>query len=128
MCHIPKAVHMMVDTNAANGDGVVRCGEVRRSEKVVRRKKRKEKEKERKEKKEREKKKEARKKNLFVVSFGAIFLTHNIKYKQVCHRILLRLHSSSPTRRESQHKPDNEKISLKAAPARIYPPKSSHRG
>ena len=53
MCHIPKAVHMMVDTNAANGDGVVRCGEVRRSEKVVRRKK-KEKEKERKEKKKEE--------------------------------------------------------------------------
>ena len=61
MCHIPKAVHMMVDTNAANGDGVVRCGEVRRSEKVVRRK-RKEKEKERKEKKEREKRKRERKK------------------------------------------------------------------
>ena len=77
MCHIPKAVHMMVDTNAANGDGVVRCGEVRRSEKVVRRK-RKEKEKERKEKKEREKKrKQEKKKYLSVVSFGAMFLTHN---------------------------------------------------
>ena len=62
MCLIPKAVHMMVDANAANGDGVVRCGEVRRSEKVVRRKKRKEKEKERKEKKEREKRKRERKK------------------------------------------------------------------
>ena len=62
MCHIPKAVHMMVDTKAANGDGVVRCGEVRRSEKVVRRKKRKEKEKERKEKKEKEKRKRERKK------------------------------------------------------------------
>ena len=80
MCHIPKAVHMMVDTNAANGDGVVRCGEVRRSEKVVRRKKReKGKEKERRKKGEREKKKEARrkKKYLSVVSFGAMFLTHN---------------------------------------------------
>ena len=77
MCHIPKAVHMMVDTNAANGDGVVRCGEVRRSEKVVRRKKKRKRKRKRK-KKEREKK-EARKKNLFVVSFGAIFLTHNIK-------------------------------------------------
>ena len=30
--------------------------------------------------------------------------------------------------RESQHKPDNEKVFVKAAPARIYPPKSSHRG
>ena len=39
MCLIPKAVHMMVDANAANGDGVVRCGEVRRSEKIVRREK-----------------------------------------------------------------------------------------
>ena len=73
MCHIPKAVHMMVDTNAANGDGVVRCGEVRRSEKVVRRKKRKEKEKERKEKKERERKKGSMKTNISVFSFGAIF-------------------------------------------------------
>ena len=77
MCHIPKAVHMMVDTNAANGDGVVRCGEVRRSEKVVRRKKekkekkRKRKKKEKKRKRER-KKRDARKKNLSVVSFGAI--------------------------------------------------------
>ena len=30
--------------------------------------------------------------------------------------------------RESQHKPDNEKVSVKAAPARIYPTKSSHKG
>ena len=92
MCHIPKAVHMMVDTNAANGDGVVRCGEVRRSEKVVRRKKRKEKEKERKEKKEREKRKRERKKRkqekkiLSVVSFGAIFF--NILTSISCYVIL----------------------------------------
>ena len=30
--------------------------------------------------------------------------------------------------RESKHKPDNEKVFVKAAPARIYPPKSSHKG
>ena len=30
--------------------------------------------------------------------------------------------------RESQHKPDNEKVFVKAAPARIYPTKSSHKG
>ena len=77
MCHIPKAVHMMVDTNAANGDGVVRCGEVRRSEKVVRRKKRKRKRKRKKKKREREKKEARKKKYLSVVSFGAMFLTHN---------------------------------------------------
>ena len=47
---------------------VVRCGEVRRSEKVVRRKKRKEKEKERKEKKEREKKKRKQEKKIFSLS------------------------------------------------------------
>ena len=45
MCHIPKAVYMMVDANAANGDGVVRCNEMRRSEKIVRREKEKEKKK-----------------------------------------------------------------------------------
>ena len=45
MCHIPKAVYMMVDANAANGDGVVRCSGVRRSEKIVRRKNNREKEK-----------------------------------------------------------------------------------
>ena len=58
---------------------VVRCGEVRRSEKVVRRKKEKKEKKKKEEKKERErKKKEARKKKyLSVVSFGAMFLTHN---------------------------------------------------
>ena len=84
MCHIPKAVHMMVDTNAANGDGVVRCGEVRRSEKVVRRKKKekKKKKKEKKTKRERKKRKQERKKNLSVVSFGAIFFnTQQIKNK-----------------------------------------------
>ena len=63
MCHIPKAVHMMVDTNAANGDGVVRCGEVRRSEKVVRRKK-----KERKEKKRKRERKKGSKKKIFLLS------------------------------------------------------------
>ena len=52
---------------------VVRCGEVRRSEKVVRRKKKREKgkEKERKKEREREKKNEARdrrKKNIFLLS------------------------------------------------------------
>ena len=47
MCHIPKAVYMMVDTNAANGDGVMRCSGVRRSERIVRRKKKKKKEKQR---------------------------------------------------------------------------------
>ena len=52
MCHIPNTVHMMVDTNAANGDGVVRCGEVRRSEKIARR----EKKEKRKKREEREKK------------------------------------------------------------------------
>ena len=58
---------------------VVRCGEVRRSEKVVRRKKEK-KEKKKKEEKRRErekKRKQEEKKYLSVVSFGAMFLTHN---------------------------------------------------
>ena len=69
MCHIPKAVHMMVDTNAANGDGVVRCGEVRRSEKVVRRKKEKKEKKKKEEKKERERKKGGKKKkNILLLS------------------------------------------------------------
>ena len=69
MCHIPKTVHMMVDTNAANGDGVVRCGEVRRSEKVVRRKKKKRKRKRKKRKeREREKKKGSKKKKFFLLS------------------------------------------------------------
>ena len=67
---------------------VVRCGEVRRSEKVVRRKKRKRKRKRKKKKRERKKKREKKKekerkkrkqekKYLSVVSFGAMFLTHN---------------------------------------------------
>ena len=86
MCHIPKAVHMMVDTNAANGDGVVRCGEVRRSEKVVRRKKNEKKKKEKKRKREREKKRKQEKKILSVVSFGAIFF--NILTSISCYVIL----------------------------------------
>ena len=57
MCHIPKTVHMMVDANAANGDGVVSCGEVRRSEKIARRQK---KEKRKKKRRERNKTKESR--------------------------------------------------------------------
>ena len=56
---------------------VVRCGEVRRSEKVVRRKKRKRKRKRKKKKRERKKKGSKKKKYLSVVSFGAMFLTHN---------------------------------------------------
>ena len=60
---------------------VVRCGEVRRSEKVVRRKKRKRKRKRKKKKRERKKrekkKRKQEKKYLSVVSFGAMFLTHN---------------------------------------------------
>ena len=56
---------------------VVRCGEVRRSEKVVRRKKRKRKRKRKKKKREREKKEARKKIYLSVVSFGAMFLTHN---------------------------------------------------
>ena len=58
---------------------VVRCGEVRRSEKVVRRKKEKKEKKKKEEKKERERKKrkQEEKKYLSVVSFGAMFLTHN---------------------------------------------------
>ena len=59
---------------------VVRCGEVRRSEKVVRRKKEKKEKKKKEEKKERERKKKGskkKKKYLSVVSFGAMFLTHN---------------------------------------------------
>ena len=79
MCHIPKAVHMMVDTNAANGDGVVRCGEVRRSEKVVRRKKneKKKKKKEKKRKREREKKGSKKKKFFLLSVLEQYFLTHN---------------------------------------------------
>ena len=39
---------MKVNTNAANGDGVVRCSGVRRSEKIVRRKNNREKRKKKK--------------------------------------------------------------------------------
>ena len=56
---------------------VVRCGEVRRSEKVVRRKKEKKEKKKKEKKREREKKGSKKKKYLSVVSFGAMFLTHN---------------------------------------------------
>ena len=77
MCHIPKTVHMMVDTNAANGDGVVRCGEVRRSEKVVRRKKNEKKKKEKKRKREREKKGSKKKKFFLLSVLEQYFLTHN---------------------------------------------------
>ena len=80
MCLIPKAVHMMVDANAANGDGVVRCGEVRRSEKVVRRKKEK---KEKKKKEKRERKKGSKKKKIsFCCQFWSnVFNTQQSKNK-----------------------------------------------
>ena len=74
MCHIPKAVHMMVDTNAANGDGVVRCGEVRRSEKVVRRKKEKKEKKKKEEKKERERKKRKQEEKKYLHSISKLSL------------------------------------------------------
>ena len=79
MCHIPKAVHMMVDTNAANGDGAVRCVEVRRSEKVVRRKKEKKEKKKKKERKERGREKKGKQeKKIFLLSvLEQYFLTHN---------------------------------------------------
>ena len=53
MCHIPKAVYMMVDANAANGDSVVRSSQVRKSENsVIKKKTQKKPEKREKEKKE----------------------------------------------------------------------------